>query len=83
VFTTKAAFVRNESEDELKAEAFRGSFRAPRTITDRLSAFGEYGYLRDTFSGIEHRNAIDGGLQYALVKREPHLLNIEIFSKCR
>jgi putative salt-induced outer membrane protein YdiY len=77
VFTTKAAFVRNESEGELKAQAFRGSFRAARTINDRLSAFGEYGYLRDTFSGIEHRNTVDGGVQYALVKRDPHLLNIE------
>jgi putative salt-induced outer membrane protein len=77
VFTTKAAFVQNEADGELKARSFRAGFRAARTITDRLSAFGEYGYLRDTFAGIEHRNAIDGGLSYMLVKPDPHTLTIE------
>ena len=37
VFTTKAAFVQNEAEGELKARSFRGGFRAERSI-DRLSA---------------------------------------------
>ena len=32
----------------------------------------EYGYVRDTFAGIEHRNAIDGGLDYILVKPDPN-----------
>src|SRR5262249_23995071 len=77
VFTAKAAFVQNKAEGELKARSFRGGFRAARTITDRLSAFGEYGYLRDTFAGIEDRNAIDGGLSYILVKPDPHTLTIE------
>ena len=77
VFTTKAAFVQNEAEGELKARSFRGGFRAERSINDRLSAFAEYGYLRDTFAGIEHRNAIDGGLAYVLVKPDPSTLTIE------
>jgi putative salt-induced outer membrane protein len=77
VFTTRAAFVQNESEGELKARSFRAAFRAARTITDRLSAFGEYGYLRDTFAGIEHRNGVDGGLSYILVKPDPLTLTIE------
>jgi len=77
IFTTKAAFVENEAEGELKARSFRAAFRAARTITDRLSTFAEYGYLRDTFAGIEHRNAIDGGLSYTLVKPDPHTLVVE------
>ena len=77
VFTARAAFVQNKAEGDLKARAFRGGFRAARTITDRLSAFGEYGYLRDTFAGIEHRNTLDGGLAYILVKPDPHTLTVE------
>jgi putative salt-induced outer membrane protein len=77
VFTTRAAFVQNKADGELKARSFRAGFRAARTITDRLSAFAEYGYLRDTFAGIEDRNAIDGGLSYILVKPDPHTLAIE------
>jgi putative salt-induced outer membrane protein len=77
VFTSRAGFVQNETEGALKARSFRGAFRAARTISDRLSAFGEYGYLRDTFAGIEHRNAIDGGLAYILVKPDPQTLTIE------
>ena len=77
VFTAKAAFVQNQAEGELKARSFRGGFRAARTINDRLSAFGEYGDPRDTFAGIEHRNAIDGGLAYVLVKPDPNTLTIE------
>jgi len=77
VFTAKTAFVQNKAEGELKARSFRAGFRAARTITDRLSAFGEYGYLRDTFAGIEDRNAIDGGLSYIVVKPEPHTLTVE------
>ena len=37
----------------------------------------EYGYVGDTFAGIEHRNAIDGGLDYILVKPDPTTLTIE------
>lgn len=77
VFTAKAAYVQNEAEGELKARSFRAGFRAARTITDRLSVFGEYGYLRDTFAGIEDRNTIDGGVSYILVKPEPHTLTVE------
>lgn len=77
VFRAKANYVRNESEDELKAEAFKALFRATRSLTDRLSVFGEYGYLHDQFAGIEHRNTIDGGITYALVRPQPHQLDLD------
>jgi putative salt-induced outer membrane protein YdiY len=77
VFRAKANYVRNESEDELKAEAFKALFRATRTLTDRLSVFGEYGYLHDQFAGIDHRNTIDGGITYTLVRPQPHQLDLD------
>jgi putative salt-induced outer membrane protein len=73
----RVAYIRNESEDELKAEAFRGLLRASRTLTERLSSFAEYGYLRDRFSGIESRNTLAGGITYLLVRTAPHQLEVD------
>lgn len=77
IFTTKAAYVRNESEDVLNAQSFLTTFRAARTLTDRLSVFGQYAYLRDIFAGVEHRNVIDAGIVYALIRPNPHQLDVE------
>lgn len=76
-FTTKAAYVRNESEDELKAESIDFSFKAARALGPRLSAFGRYGFLHDRFAGIEARNIIEGGLSYAVVNQAPHSLVVD------
>jgi putative salt-induced outer membrane protein len=75
--TSKTAFVRNETEGLLQAQSFVATFRAARSVTERLSAFGQYGYLRDVFAGVEHRNTIDAGLQYALVRTGPHALDVD------
>jgi putative salt-induced outer membrane protein YdiY len=77
VLRAKTAYVRNKSEDELKAESFAVLARASRTLTPRLSAFGEYGYLHDRFAGIESRNTIDGGVTVALVRPRPHQLDFD------
>jgi putative salt-induced outer membrane protein len=76
-FKGKVNYVRNTSEDALKAEAFTGLLRASRRLTERLSAFGQYGYLHDRFAGIESRNTIDGGITYALVRPRPHQLDVD------
>jgi putative salt-induced outer membrane protein len=73
----KISYVRNESEDELKAEAFLLSFRAERFIKPRLSGYGRYAYQRDRFAGIVNRNVIEGGLAYMLVERAPHKLVVD------
>lgn len=78
VLRGKANYVRNESDDELKAEAVKALFRASRTFTDRLSAFGEYGFLHDQFAGIESRNTIDGGVTIAIVRPQPHALDFDV-----
>jgi putative salt-induced outer membrane protein len=76
-FRAKAAYVRNESDDVLKAEPFTSLLRASRTLGDRLSAFGEYGYLHDRFAGIESRHTIDGGVTVAAVRPQPHQLDLD------
>ena len=74
VITNKASFIRNESESELTAQSFGYLFRAARTLSPRLSAFGEYAYFRDTFAGVAHRNSLVGGLSYKLVNAPRHLV---------
>jgi putative salt-induced outer membrane protein len=76
VYEAKAAYVHNEADDELKAESFAASFQASRTLTPRLSAYGRYAYLRNTFAGIQNRNSISGGLEYMLIQPEPHRLKV-------
>jgi putative salt-induced outer membrane protein YdiY len=73
VITNRANFIRNESESELTAQSFGYLFRAARTLTPRLSAFGEYAYFRDTFAGVAHRNSLVGGISYKIVDRPKHL----------
>lgn len=76
-FTTKAAYVRNEADSELKAESVALAFDAARALGPRLSAFGRYGYLRDRFAGIEQRHTIEGGVAYLLVNAAPHKLRVD------
>jgi putative salt-induced outer membrane protein len=70
--STKAAYVRNKSEEELKAESVDLIFKASRALNMRLSAFGRYGFLHDRFAGIEARNVVEGGLAYVLVNAAPN-----------
>jgi putative salt-induced outer membrane protein len=74
---TTVKYVRNESDDELKAESFLAIFRAQRALRPRLAAYGQYGYQRDQFAGILNRNAVEGGLAYTWVDRSPHKLVVD------
>jgi putative salt-induced outer membrane protein len=73
VVTNKAAFIRNESESELTAQSFAYLFRAARTLSPRLSAFGEYAYFRDEFAGIANRNSLVGGISYKVLDLPKHV----------
>jgi putative salt-induced outer membrane protein len=73
----KANYVRNEAEDQLKAQAFVLTARAQRSISPRLSGFGQYGYQRDRFAGILHRNVAEGGVAYSWVEQSPHKLVVD------
>jgi putative salt-induced outer membrane protein len=73
----KVNYVRNEAEDQLKAQALVLSLRAQRPIRPRLSGYGQYGYQRDRFAGILDRNAVDAGLAYSLLEQAPHTLIVD------
>ena len=73
----KMSYVRNEAEDQLKAQALVLSFRAQRPIRPRLSGYGQYGYQRDRFAGILDRNAVEAGLAYSLLEQAPHTLIVD------
>jgi len=70
----KVAYVRNESDDVVKAQSFAGAFRTQHVITSALSVFGQYGYQRDRFAGILDRHAVEGGLAYAFVGTHQKLI---------
>jgi putative salt-induced outer membrane protein len=63
----KGMYVRNKSEDVLTAQSLSLLFRDARTLSPRLSAFGEYDFLRDRFAGIDARHQVLGGLAYKVI----------------
>jgi putative salt-induced outer membrane protein len=77
VFTARALYAENEADDLLSARSFASLFRASRSLTERLSAYGGYSYLHDRFAGVDARHTIDGGLSYALLARAPQFLDVD------
>jgi putative salt-induced outer membrane protein YdiY len=77
VVRNRAAFVRNESDSTLIAESFQYLFRAERALGSRAAAFGEYTFFRDEFAGIDHRNAVVGGLSYKVVNQPNQVLSVD------
>jgi putative salt-induced outer membrane protein YdiY len=73
----KVTFIRNEAESVLTAQSFFYGFRAERVINKKLSAFGEYGYFRDTFAGIDSRNSVNGGLSIKLIDTDRQQLSAD------
>jgi putative salt-induced outer membrane protein YdiY len=76
-YSAKATFAQSESDDELTARSFAGLFRASRKIDERLSAYGQYDFLRDVFAGVEQRHIVEGGLSYIAVNAAPHRLRLD------
>jgi putative salt-induced outer membrane protein YdiY len=77
VHGARIAFAQNEDEGELKARSLAGVYRAARVVTPRLSTYGQYAYLRDLFSGIEHRHTLEGGLSYVALERGAHQIRLD------
>jgi putative salt-induced outer membrane protein len=73
----KVSYVRNEAQDQLKAQAFLLAFRAQRPIKARLAGYGQYGYQRDRFAGNLDRNTIEGGVAYSWIEQAPHKLIVD------
>jgi putative salt-induced outer membrane protein YdiY len=77
VYNAKAIFAELETDDELTARSFAGLFRASRTLSERLSAYGQYDFLRDTFAGVEQRHIGEAGLSYFAIDHAPHRLRLD------
>lgn len=73
----KVSYVRNEAEDQLRAQALVLTVRAQRSIKPRLSGYGQYGYQRDRFAGVLDRNTVESGLVYSVLEQAPHKLSVE------
>jgi putative salt-induced outer membrane protein len=73
----KVAFVRSEANDELTARSFAADLRQARAITERVDAFGRFGYLSNEFAGIDARSTIDGGIAYKLLTGPVHTLRVD------
>jgi putative salt-induced outer membrane protein YdiY len=76
-YNGKLVFAQNESDDVVSARSFAGLFRSSRKINERLSAYGQYDFLRDTFAGVEQRHIIEGGVSYLAIDRAPHRLRLD------
>lgn len=61
---TKTVFAQNESEGEISARSLTALFRSSRSFTPRLSGYGQYDYLRDTFAGVDQRHVSEGGVSF-------------------
>ena len=59
LITSKAAYVRNNSEGVLKAESIALAFQGAKILTSRLSVFGKYGFLHDRCKDIARRAGLD------------------------
>ena len=77
VVKAKAAYAQTEAEEVLSARSTLAQIRADRFLTVRTSLYGEYGYLRDLFAGIENRSTVIGGLAYRLIDHPAHKLTVD------
>ena len=77
VIDAKLAFVRNEANDVVSAKSFSGLVRVSRDLRPRLSAFGQYDYLRNLFAGIDQRHAVALGVSYLVATTAPHSLKVD------
>jgi putative salt-induced outer membrane protein YdiY len=74
VILGKVGFVRTEADGVVSARSLASLERASRVLSPRVQAFGQHGYLRDLFAGVENRNSVEGGISYLLLQAGAHTL---------
>jgi putative salt-induced outer membrane protein YdiY len=77
IHTGRATFAQTRDEDGRAALSIATLFRSGRTLSPRLSAFGQYDFLRDLFAGIEQRHTIASGLSYLAINGAAHKLRLD------
>lgn len=78
LFRQRAAFVRNEVEDEVTAESVLYLLRAEHQVNHAVSAFSEYTIFLDRFAGVDRRHTLVGGLTARLLRRHGHELSADL-----
>jgi putative salt-induced outer membrane protein len=64
----------SEDDNETSASRWRVGARYERALTQRLFAFAEANYLKDTFAGFDSKIELGPGLGYDIIKTKTHLL---------
>jgi putative salt-induced outer membrane protein len=77
IYSTKLLFAQTEADDQLSARSVAAGFRAARALNPRLSAFGQYDFLRDIFAGVDQRHVTEGGLAYLTFDTPVHRLRVD------
>lgn len=70
------AFVRSSSEGDKTAEKLDALLRGERGFGDRVAVYGQGGYLRDLFAGIEGQESFETGGLYKLAIGPTHFLSL-------
>jgi putative salt-induced outer membrane protein len=73
----RARMIRTETDNEIAADSLLYAFRAERTLTTRVMAYGDYGYFHDPPAGVDHRNGITGGLVVKIIDSTRQTLQAE------
>lgn len=73
----KGVFAQNESEGEISSRSVTALFRSSRRFNPRLSAYGQYDYLRDTFAGVDQRHVMEGGVSVKAVDAARQQLRLD------
>lgn len=73
-FLGKAAFIRSEADGIANARSLDTLFRVSRQFSERLKAFGQFGYYQNEFAGIDDRFTLEGGVSYLLINHPTHTL---------
>ncbi len=76
-FIAKGNYIRAEANGEENARSIDASFRAGRTLTAQLEAFGQVGYLQNTYAGIDSQYSGDAGLAFKVLTGPTHHLKAE------
>lgn len=68
IYRSAGLYLRGETDSLLTVDRTLLDNRVDRRLTERLSAFGQFGYLRDAFKEIDYLLSPGGGLSYAFIK---------------
>jgi putative salt-induced outer membrane protein YdiY len=66
VIKINAFYLRSDTDGEATADMLRFNFRDEYEFTERVFAYGDYGYLRDRFKDIIYLHNPQGGLGYRI-----------------